>query len=198
MRDWLELLNVSSQPPVTRTRRSIVVALCGIGCAIAVSACGSSPGSGNASNSSGRSAGIRFSACMRSHGVPNFPDPGGSGGIQIGNGINPKAPAFQAAQKVCFKLLPGGGPGRGGNSEARRLQLLHLAECMRAHGVASFPDPSNSPPSAPPAGGGIAFGGGGSFLAIPQSLIASPGFREAARTCGFPGFSGGGAKPSAH
>jgi hypothetical protein len=137
---------------------------------------------------------------MRSHGVPNFPDPGsGGGGFQItaGSGINPRSPAFQAAQRTCFKLLPGGGPGRGGNSEARRLQLLRLAECMRRHGLTTFPDPSNSPPSAPPAGGGIAFGGGGSFLAIPQTLINSPGFQQAATACGFPGARGGGPKPSA-
>lgn len=133
---------------------------------------------------------------MRSHGVPNFPDPGSSGGIQIGNGINPKAPAFQAAQHACFKLLPGGGPGGGGNSEARKLQLLHLAECMRGHGVAGFPDPTGSPPSAPPAGGGIAFGGGGSFLSIPQTMMNSPGFKQAASACGFPGFNGRGPKPS--
>jgi hypothetical protein len=135
---------------------------------------------------------------MRSHGVPNFPDPGsGGGGFKLPTGANPNAPAFQAAQKTCFKLLPGGGPGRGGNSEQRRLQLLHLAECMRAHGISAFPDPTGSPPSAPPSGGGIAFGGGGSFLSIPQTLINSPGFRQAANACGFPGAGGKGPKPSA-
>jgi hypothetical protein len=197
MRDCLELLNVSRQPPGIRTSRRVAVALSGTACVVALAACGSSSGSTNASNSSGQSAGIRFAHCMRSHGVPNFPDPGsGGGGFQIPAGANPRAPAFQAAQRACFKLLPGGGPGGGGNSEARRLQLLRLAECMRAHGVASFPDPSNSPPSGPPAGGGVAFGGGGSFLAIPQSLINSPGFRQAASACKFPGFGGRGPKAS--
>jgi hypothetical protein len=54
---------------------------------------------------------LAMSRCMRSHGVPNFPDPtfqtgpnGGVGiGIRIGNnsGIDPNSPAFQAASKEC-------------------------------------------------------------------------------------------------
>jgi hypothetical protein len=129
---------------------------------------------------------------MRSHGVPNFPDPpGGGGGIQIpaGSGINPKSPAFQSAQNQCMKLLPGGGPLHGPASEARKLQMLSLARCMRAHGVPSFPDPTSSPP-APGNGLGIAFGGDGSFIAVPQTLMQSPAFNGAAAKCGFPGARG--------
>jgi hypothetical protein len=45
-------------------------------------------------------------ACMRTHGVPNFPDPNFSGGgvgvkIANGSGINPQSPAFQTAAKAC-------------------------------------------------------------------------------------------------
>ena len=132
---------------------------------------------------------------MRSHGVPNFPDPShGGGGIQLPSGINPQSPAFQAAQKTCFKLLPGGGPGRGQASESQKLAMLKLSRCMRAHGVTSFPDPTNKPPS-PGNGPGLAFGAGGSFIAVPQSLMQSPGFKQAAATCHFPGFGGGGGRP---
>jgi hypothetical protein len=67
---------------------------------------------------------LAMSRCMRSHGVPNFPDPtfqsgpgGGVGvGIKIGNGsgIDPSSPAFQAAQKECGSIFGGakvaGGP----------------------------------------------------------------------------------------
>jgi hypothetical protein len=69
--------------------------------------------------------------------------------------------------------------------------MLKLAECMRSHGISSFPDPTSSPPSAPPAGGGVGFGGPGSFISVPQTLIASPGFKQAAAACGFPGFGRG-------
>lgn len=66
---------------------------------------------------------LKFSACMRSHGVPKFPDPtftpGGGSKLTIGksDGIDPNSPQFQAAQKACQKLAPGGplsgGPGTG-------------------------------------------------------------------------------------
>jgi len=43
--------------------------------------------------------------CMRTHGVPNFPDPtfptGGGVAISVGPGVNPQSPAFQQAEKVC-------------------------------------------------------------------------------------------------
>jgi hypothetical protein len=131
---------------------------------------------------------------MRSHGVPNFPDPGSSGRIRIpdNSGINPASPAFQAAQKACFGKLPGGGPGGGRNSEQRKQQLVTLAQCMRRHGITTFPDPtSGPPPGGPPSGGGIAFGSPGAFIAVPMSMIQSPGFRQAAAACGFPGFGKG-------
>jgi hypothetical protein len=57
---------------------------------------------------------LKFSACMRSHGVPKFPDPKVSGdGIQIAiRGIDPTSPAFKAAQQACRAYSPGaaGGP----------------------------------------------------------------------------------------
>lgn len=58
---------------------------------------------------------LAFSKCMRSHGVPNFPDPqfqtNGGFGIRIrigGPGLDPSSPAFQKAQQACANLLPGG------------------------------------------------------------------------------------------
>jgi hypothetical protein len=55
---------------------------------------------------------LRFSQCMRSHGVPKFPDPqfaaGGGTLLKIGKDVNPSSPRFQAAQKACRKLVPGG------------------------------------------------------------------------------------------
>ncbi len=175
---------------VRSLRQRRMVALAALACAVALSACGSS-GDSIAAASGGPSAsdaGLRFADCMRSHGVPNFPDPSAGGGIQIssGSGVNPQSPGFQSAQNECSKLMPGGGPVRGSGSESRKLTMLRLAECMRKHGLSTFPDPTATPPS-PGAGIGIAFGGPGSFIAVPQSLIQSPAFNEAAAACNFPG-----------
>ncbi len=53
---------------------------------------------------------LKYTDCMRSHGVPNFPDPKeSSGGISIGGpGLDPNSPQFQAAQNDCRSLAPGG------------------------------------------------------------------------------------------
>jgi hypothetical protein len=172
----------------SRCRHILAVALATASGAMALTACGSSGKSNHRSGSNSGGAGIKFADCMRSHGIPNFPDPSAGGGIHIssGSGINPQAPAFQSAQNACSKLLPGGGPGRGSAPESRKLAMVRLAECMRKHGLATFPDPTATPPP-PGAGFGIAFGSPGSFIAVPQSLIQSPGFNQAAAACNFPG-----------
>jgi hypothetical protein len=61
-----------------------------------------------------RAALLAFSACMRKHGVPNFPDPTFSdGGAHIhiaggsGTNLDPQSPVFQAAQTACSSKLPG-------------------------------------------------------------------------------------------
>lgn len=169
--------------------RRLIAMLASLGCAVAVAACGGSGQSGNAA-SLRTDAGIKFADCMRTHGVSNFPDPSAGGGIQIPDGVNPKAPAFQSAQTACLKYLPGGGPGRGHASEQRKLEMLKLARCMRAHGLPSFPDPTATAPSpaaAQASGLGLAFGSPGSFIAVPQTLLQSPAFKGAAAVCGFPG-----------
>jgi hypothetical protein len=103
--------------------------------------------SGHASSSSGP---LAFSACMRSHGVPGFPDPstGSNGQVQIqaspGSGLDPNSPAYQAAMRSCQSLLPVGKAAGGSVSPAVRAQYLRYAACMRSHGEPSFPDPTFS------------------------------------------------------
>ncbi len=52
---------------------------------------------------------LAFSACMRAHGVKDFPDPS-NGGIQLhaspGSDLNPNNPTFQKAQQACRGHLP--------------------------------------------------------------------------------------------
>jgi hypothetical protein len=89
--------------------------------------------------------GAKYSACMRKHGVTNFPDPNGQGVITIhsGMGIDPGSPAFRSARMVCEKLLPNGGQPTPAQIAQRQQQLLAFSACMRAHGLKDFPDPSN-------------------------------------------------------
>ena len=159
-----------------------------LGCVAMLAACGASSKSDGASASRGYSQVVRFSRCMRAHGVPNFPDPTPGGGIQFSAslGINPFSPAFKAAQHACHGLLPGGlAPGKA--SAQQKARVLALARCMRAHGVMGFPDPVNSPPASP-AGFSAIFGLPGALIEIPSTIdVKAPAFRRAAAACGFPG-----------
>ena len=65
---------------------------------------------------------LKAAACIRAHGVPNFPDPTFSGGgVHIEHrALNEHSPAFKAAVHACESLIPGGvhGGGSGSTSEA--------------------------------------------------------------------------------
>jgi hypothetical protein len=93
----------------------------------------------------GTTDGPKFSACMRKHGVPSFPDPNSQGVISIhsGMGIDPGSPAFRSARSVCAKLLPNGGQPTPAQIAQQQQKLLAFSACMRSHGVKDFPDPSN-------------------------------------------------------
>jgi hypothetical protein len=97
--------------------------------------------------------GARFSACVRAHGVSNFPDPDHHGTIELGPGIDPHSPAFRSALSACRRLLPAGfGQPPTATQLARvQQQLLALTACMRAHGIGDFPEPSGAalPPIQP-------------------------------------------------
>ncbi len=126
---------------------------------------------------------LKFANCMRTHGVPNFPDPSSTGELNLGaTGIDPQSPSFQAAQKTCSKFQPAG-PGFPKMSEAQRQRALRFAQCMRAHGELNFPDPAFSPPKGSTSvlalrGMFFAFGPGQGIE--PQS----PAFQKAVRGCG--------------
>lgn len=93
----------------------------------------------------GTAAGGKFSACMRKHGVTNFPDPSSQGVIEIhsGMGIDPRSPTFTSARSACQKLLPNGGQPTPAQIAQQQKQMLAYSTCMRAHGIKDFPDPTN-------------------------------------------------------
>jgi hypothetical protein len=89
---------------------------------------------------------VAYSGCMRSHGVPEFPDPDGSGEIPK-QAVVPLAntPQFRTASTACEHLLPNGSLGPQQTAQQQRTQVadeLSFAECMRSHGQTSFPDPT--------------------------------------------------------
>jgi hypothetical protein len=53
---------------------------------------------------------LKAAACIRSHGIPNFPDPTFSGGgVHVSQkGINLHSQQARAAEEACQSLIPGG------------------------------------------------------------------------------------------
>jgi hypothetical protein len=95
----------------------------------------------------------KYSSCMRDNGVSGFPDPkavnqpGQHGlSIQITPAIT-SSPAFAKARNACSGIMPGGQFHDGSpaqqaqQQETRKEDALSFADCMRAKGVANFPDP---------------------------------------------------------
>lgn len=139
---------------------------------------------------------------MRSHRVPNWPDPNATSAFQVHvsgyhssvsvgpiPGINEKSPAFLAAQNACLQLLPGGAalPGQQHPTAAAMALARAAAKCMRAHGVSSFPDPGTLMPSTPPPKTTLDNINGAVFL-IPDAIdLQSPTVQHAATACRFPG-----------
>ena len=94
-----------------------------------------------------QSALVAFSGCMRSHGMPSFPDPQRLSGqnfkltIHQAVGDNPR---YEAAMGSCSHLLPNRG-GTPDSAQQIRTQIadgLSFARCMRGHGLNRFPDPT--------------------------------------------------------
>jgi hypothetical protein len=148
---------------------------------------------------------LKFAQCMRDHGIDmKDPDIDGDGnfGIQIGGPGKAGTPAnkekVDAAMEACKQYMPNGGEPPKANPEMAA-KMQKMAECMRANGVPTFPDPD-------PETGGIMIQGEPGGALDPMS----PTFKAAQSKCnkeaGLPdgggklqeGTDGGGASLNIH
>ncbi len=138
-----------------RTTSRLPLAAAAIAAATAIAACGSnspsSPGSGgHLAYAQAQQDAVSFAQCMRSRGVPSFPDPTSPQEFKFSlspsSGANTRSPAFQSAETACQHLLPGGGPPgqSAAQDQAHTAALLAFARCLRGHGFPNFPDPNSS------------------------------------------------------
>jgi hypothetical protein len=91
---------------------------------------------------------LAYAGCMRSHGVPTFPDPDGSGEIpkaQVVSARRDDPARFDSADIACRHLLPSG--GGNGETPAEIAQdwnaFRRFTRCMRSHGVSNWPEPTS-------------------------------------------------------
>ncbi|MGX2997541.1 hypothetical protein JNUCC64_25320 [Streptomyces sp. JNUCC 64] len=87
---------------------------------------------------------LDYAKCMRSNGVPNFPDPQqDTGGVRITPGdVDPNSAGYQKAEETCRDKMPQGqgGPG-GGGGQLDSAKVAAWAKCLRENGLAKLPDP---------------------------------------------------------
>ncbi len=113
---------------------------------LAISGCSPSGCSSPGASAAADAIAVKFSDCMRSHGVTEFPDPTiGSNGLPSWGptpNVNGGAPAYNAAQQVCKKDLPDIGPRTSAERATANAAALKYAMCMRSNDVSNFPDPN--------------------------------------------------------
>jgi hypothetical protein len=87
---------------------------------------------------------LAFARCLRSHGLPGWPDPDSSG--HFDKATLRQLPYSESRVRAvedgpCNHLL--GGSSQGPTiTPADRVDYLRAAGCMRSHGVPNFPDPT--------------------------------------------------------
>ena len=150
--------------PRWTARRSAVLT----GVALLTAACGGSPSSSDFgdSASAGSSSTVAYSACMRDHGVPNYPDPDSSGMLPKtdAQALGVASSRYQAAQSACQSMLPNAASESFDNQVRRcylagtcppalvQQMMTHgrtIARCMRSHGIPNWPDPTLDPRGRP-------------------------------------------------
>jgi hypothetical protein len=139
-----------------RTAAQMVLVAASAAAALALAGCGGS-GRAPATTAGGKpadggQAAYRYAACMRNHGVANFPDPKvtvGNGSVKVAMMVTPAITgqaSFKSAQRACQRILPGPGnlsPAQvAAQQRQHRQTLLAFARCLRAHGLTHFPDPT--------------------------------------------------------
>jgi hypothetical protein len=90
---------------------------------------------------------VAFAKCMRDNGVPNFPDPGKNGQIQLdpNSGVDQESAEYRKAQDACKQYI--GSAARVREDAASQWTIedkIKYADCMRKNGLPSFPDPDKN------------------------------------------------------
>jgi hypothetical protein len=159
--DWTHITRRPrrARPPAARIAATVIATAA---LALPAAACSGSPastgagGSPNGGGSTSSPSAVAYSHCMRSHGVPNYPDPSNGqlpkGGAQA---FGVSSSVFSAAQSTCHHLLPDAGSFQEQASQCTLAgdcppavvqQMMAIdrkfAQCMRSHGAPNWPDPT--------------------------------------------------------
>jgi hypothetical protein len=161
-----------------------MVVLFAVVASVAIAACGGSHGAGSSTRSIAN-ARLKFAACVRAHGVPDYPDSGvikeiGSGRFSAdGHILSESSRVVDTAFGKCQKYeVSMSGPRYSPAQLAKiRTGALAMSKCMRAHGL-NYPDLT------------VKVGPGGHGVELSSSAIGrknpsldTPAFKSANITC---------------
>lgn len=143
-------------PPAARTAAAVIATAALVLLGAACSGSPSSTGSGDSPNAAGSASSgslnsqlVAFSRCMRSHGVPNFPDPPAAASNEkflTAQQLGVSSSRYQGAEDACQHLLPAGIDDVFPPAEVPVLLsgMREFSQCMRSHGVPDYPGPDSS------------------------------------------------------
>ena len=147
--------------------RSLAAVIAAGGLTLLTAACGGSHSSSSGSGSTYDQA-RAFAGCVRTHGVPLWPEPEGSGQFDKSR-LTPRqlgvsGSQVAAAERACKSLLP----TYSATAQQPHVlaQALRFSRCMRAHGATNFPDPRST-----------------GAIVIPHSMEDSPAYLAALNFC---------------
>ena len=156
------------------TARTIAAASIAV---VSLAGCGTPTKPSGTTRSSGPSQAVAWAGCLRSHGVPGFPDPIPGHNAQFpdsaGQLLHTRSLAVLAAERACESQAPAAALALEAPTAGQKAAFLRYARCMRAHGVPSYPDPTygqNGRPNIP-------------NLSSDGIDTQSPAFKNAAAAC---------------
>ncbi len=137
-------------PSAARTAAAVIATAA---LALLSAACSGSPSStssGGSSNAGGsaNSKALAYARCVRSRGVPDFPDPSSAGEFNktTMHQLSASNSQYQTATQACAHLLPNSGGPTVAEVQQEWNAMASFARCMRSHGVPNGPDPTPYPP----------------------------------------------------
>jgi hypothetical protein len=129
----------------------------------------------------------QWAQCMRQHGVPTLADPvvdaNGTIHITLPPGLDPSG--YQMKNSACQSLLTAASTALRGGQPIKRpdpSKLLAFSQCMRAHGLPDFPDPT---------GNGLSISSGPGSDLNPNSSTFQAAQKLCASKVGVPNMGGG-------
>lgn len=149
--------------------RSAAKAIATVGLVLSAAACGGSPSahvahlgttvttdgvSSFAGTAAKPAAALAYAACMRSNGLPNYPDPGRNNETPSGlpkvspQQLGASLSQFETAERACRHALPTGDQAGSAAAQQPLSRLVQFAHCMRSHRVSNWPDPTAAPADA--------------------------------------------------